>query len=489
MSNCKYYKQQKYVSYDGGFSWSAMDVYQKGALIESGSTDCGSPTPPTPTPSYSGQYLTFVATESGTFKCDIDLWYSLDSGTTWTSLASNTNSPTVSAGNKIMWKNSDTYGAGYFSSTNNFTAEGNVMSLVYGDDFVGQTSLEGYDTFFEGLFLNCSGLTSAENLILPATTLAGECYIQMFHGCTNLTTPPQLPATTLANACYFWMFGECTSLTTAPELPATTLASGCYSYMFQNCKSLTTAPVLSAATIDDYCYADMFEGCSNLNSVTCLATSGIGQSNSTLYWLSSVSLTGTFVRDCNTTWPSGDSGIPSGWTDNCSSPTPSIEGILVDYANPEQFTCCMNLTPPLIGSGSAQTQTGISYNVSTGYYRIGSIPFYHVLPIEADSGEQHTDTWSLTSGNSIYSITFILQERCLSNLQTALSGNTTITNNYNIYVGQPSGVNIPLPESDMYPSTNVTCELKSGGTAQTSISASSTERFRISKIYIQYYTS
>ena len=34
------------------------------------------------------------------------------------------------------------------------------------------------------------------------------------------------------------MFGGCTSLTTAPALPATTLAGGCYQEMFTGCTSL-----------------------------------------------------------------------------------------------------------------------------------------------------------------------------------------------------------------------------------------------------------
>ena len=48
MNRCKYYKEEEYVSYDGGASWTAMRVYRKGSLIESESTDCGY-VPPTPT--------------------------------------------------------------------------------------------------------------------------------------------------------------------------------------------------------------------------------------------------------------------------------------------------------------------------------------------------------------------------------------------------------------------------------------------------------
>lgn len=39
----KYYKQQRQVSYDGGVTWTSLEEYQKGALIETSSTDCGEP--------------------------------------------------------------------------------------------------------------------------------------------------------------------------------------------------------------------------------------------------------------------------------------------------------------------------------------------------------------------------------------------------------------------------------------------------------------
>ena len=39
----KYYKQQRQVSYDSGVTWTNLDEYQKGALIETSSSDCGAP--------------------------------------------------------------------------------------------------------------------------------------------------------------------------------------------------------------------------------------------------------------------------------------------------------------------------------------------------------------------------------------------------------------------------------------------------------------
>ena len=118
----------------------------------------------------------------------------------------------------------------YFSVEGTVECQGNISSLILGDAFLNQTNVESYS--FASLFYNCTGLTSAENLSLPATTLANRCYASMFSNCTSLTTAPELPATTLANRCYASMFSNCTSLTTTPELPATTLADECYNSMF-----------------------------------------------------------------------------------------------------------------------------------------------------------------------------------------------------------------------------------------------------------------
>ena len=106
----------------------------------------------------------------------------------------------------------------------------------------------------------------------PISISIGHCYTNMFSGCANLTTAPELPATTLADYCYSDMFNHCTSLTTAPELPATTLAPYCYFYMFNVCTSLTTAPVLPATTLAPDCYSGMFYGCTKLKLSTTQTT-------------------------------------------------------------------------------------------------------------------------------------------------------------------------------------------------------------------------
>ena len=260
----------------------------------------------------SKDYLCFTAQQNGTISLTIDapigtsnvtsVSYSTDNGATWVTTNNNDNNtiitittPTIQTGNKVLWKGiANSYGTAnnfsVFSSTGNVKLSGNIMSLLYGDNFENQTSLSGKRYAFKAMFLGYFGLkiTSAKELKLPATTLAEGCYSTMFGGCTSLTTAPKLPATTLAENCYSSMFASCTSLTTAPELPATTLATSCY--------------------------ANIFNGCTSLKKITSLATN-ISASNCIQNWVKDVATIGTFIKnESMSSWPNGDSGIPSGWT-------------------------------------------------------------------------------------------------------------------------------------------------------------------------------
>ena len=187
------------------------------------------------------------------------------------------------------------------------------MSLINKTNFATATTLESDYTFYS-LFNRCTGLTSAENLILPSTTVTSNCYSEMFYGCTSLKTAPSLPATELAYGCYNRMFYGCSGLTTVPSiLPSITLVRNCYEYMFCNCKSLTTAPVLPATTLTDNCYEYMFGGCAKLNDIKCLATD-ISATKCTNGWVDGVASTGTFVKNPNmASWSTGSNGIPTNW--------------------------------------------------------------------------------------------------------------------------------------------------------------------------------
>ena len=194
----------------------------------------------------------------------------------WTQITSDTgdSAPSISvvSGDVVQFRgNNETYSSGssrynYFSGTTaGFNVKGNIMSLINSTNFSGLTALNSAYTFYY-LFSGCTGLANADKLVLPATTLAYNCYCSMFQGCTSLTTAPELPATTLESNCYYGMFRGCTGLTTAPELPATTLAYSCYYNMFQGCKSLTTAPELPATTLAYNCYYNMLNNCTSLTT-------------------------------------------------------------------------------------------------------------------------------------------------------------------------------------------------------------------------------
>ena len=304
--------------------YSAATIYRPSvSLIEDTEAVIFDPKPH----DYSEDYLTFRALEDGTFSFSGSstancLSYSTDSGATWSEPSSAITTSTLSSGDTVLWKGSgmspaNIRGIGTFSSTSQFEAEGNIMSLLFGDNFSGQTDLTGYNYAFYQLLGTNKGtnakLVNVDNLILPATTLAERCYAAMFRGCTSLTTAPELPATTLKSSCYENMFRDCTSLTTAPELPATTLAGAWYSTMFYGCSGLTESPILPATTLKNGCYRGMFSGCTSLSAITCLATTGI--TNNTSSWVDGVAANGTFTKAASTSsWTTGVNGIPSGWT-------------------------------------------------------------------------------------------------------------------------------------------------------------------------------
>lgn len=283
----KYYKQKKQQSTDN-VNWTDVypAEYQMGQSAQTQSTDCGY----IPPSSGANEYLTLTALNTGRFGFYGNNYYVRTNGGQWVSRTAG-QTVYISAGDKISFKANLTptsSGIGYFSANTQFNVEGNPMSMLYGDNFSGQTSLSGKYRAFNGLFSGCTTLISAENMALPATTLEESCYQAMFKGCTSLTTAPQLPATSLTINCYNGMFMNCSSLTTTPILPAATLATGCYYFMFY--------------------------GCSSLANVTCLATD-ISASYCTSSWLGSVNSSGTFIKAASmSSWTSGSNGIPMNWT-------------------------------------------------------------------------------------------------------------------------------------------------------------------------------
>lgn len=251
-------------SYSGFSATGNVTVYQEAAISD-----------------FSKEYLTFIVTNGGTIVWrkagsnaqNLSISYSINNGTWTTITASSTTGAAIDvvAGDEVRFKGTNSsyskspsyVTACRFAGTATCCVCGNIMSLIYGDNFIGQSTLPSANTFC-GLFFSYSKMTSDEEhkLVLPATTLTNDCYHHMFYGCSNLTIAPELPAPTL--------------------------------------KSL--------------CYTEMFGGCSKLNYIKCLATN-ISADRCTNYWLNGVSSTGTFVKASSmTSWKTGVDGIPEGWT-------------------------------------------------------------------------------------------------------------------------------------------------------------------------------
>ena len=296
-----YYKTSQegaYVEYDEPFEiFADTTVYAYATLSGHVSSVTTETCVYSPVHDYSEDYLTLRILTPGTV-----IWNSIGSGMaktieyslndgTWTSItASSSTTINVVADDVVRLRGSNTTYAkdknnysGFEGGTATFNLEGNAMSLVYGDNFASQFTLTGTYTFCS--MFKLSNVVSAENLILPATTLS--------------------------NYCYRAMFSKASSLVAAPALPATTLSTGCYYYMFEDCV-FYEAPELLAPTLVNQCYYYMFTGCSNLNYIRCTATS-IGATECTKGWVTNVANQGTFVRVGATSWGRGVNGIPTNW--------------------------------------------------------------------------------------------------------------------------------------------------------------------------------
>ena len=276
---------------------------------------------------YANQYFTVNILSDGIFKwdghnCNVTngVGYKASynkNGTGWVNFNESHMSLNVTTGDKIyfrMYCHNGTNAITLFSfdetnqyniSTCTFSVEGNIMSLLYGDEFKGKNiNNNDYMHNFNELFKNNIHLISAENLVLAKGTLPIGCYASMFEGCTNLITAPKfiyasafdetlndgnthltgpcdkmfknctslvtgprtLPSITVGYG-YYSMFEGCTSLEVAPELPATVLTEGCYYRMFYGCASLVTVPKLSATTTAWSCCAYMFYDCTSLINI------------------------------------------------------------------------------------------------------------------------------------------------------------------------------------------------------------------------------
>lgn len=204
---------------------------------------------------------------SGTF------YYSLDDGETWESATSAT-VISLNTGEFVQFKGNLTptssNGVGRFSSsTGEFEAGGNPMSLIFGDDFIGKHDITDKGYSFAHMFEGCTNnLININNMYFAAEKLSVHCYDSMFMNCQQLT---DLSMVSIGNYENRKNFND---------------HSNEYAYyrMFRGCTKLTKTPMMcwnSQMGYNDYLcrYAErmcseMYYGCSSLREVT-LFTSGV----------------------------------------------------------------------------------------------------------------------------------------------------------------------------------------------------------------------
>lgn len=171
---------------------------------------------------------------------------------------------------------------------------------------------------FKNMFNGCTSLLDAPQLHIvrfPGAATQEGAY-RMFYGCSALKTIPgfTIPIDGIPYGNYVMteMFSGCSSLEYAP-LTLNNSRNYAYLRMFNGCASLKESPILGFASPGYQACQGMFSGCSSLEKITCL--SAYSSQDSWTGWVTGVPSTGLFVKSASETgWPTGNNGIPTGWT-------------------------------------------------------------------------------------------------------------------------------------------------------------------------------
>jgi len=247
-----------------------------------------------------------------------------------------------------------------FKGSGNLKVSGNIMALLDSEN-PPTTMTDDYANCFKQLFQYNENVSDASELVLPATTLAENCYYSMFSGCTKLEKAPSILATTLAKSCCNSMFYNCAKLTTAPPaLLAADLAESCYYSMFDRCSTLVTPPVMAAKILGDHSCQGMFSDCQLLTSAPDLSSiTTVGANSCDAMFARCLSLTTAPVLNATTLGDNCYNQMFMGCTGLTAAPAlPATTLVYGCYAS--MFDGCTNLTTaPVL---SAQTLVPYCYS-------------------------------------------------------------------------------------------------------------------------------
>lgn len=293
---------------------------------------------PVPPHDYSGDYLTLEVLTGGTFVSSYNWEYSVNDGE-WESpytspdwqLSGDYYSRVFVAGDLIRMKATGIIGGRLMK--NDYlqvpcgmvcNVYGNLLSLVYGDNFSGQTSL-GSSKFEQLFYVDDPAyslyILNSGNLVIPATTSdTGNTHTfdAMFANQSRLVYPPkELPLLQLTDYCYYGMFRNCTSMVRIPKILATQFTTGSgwsMAEMFAGCTSLTSATIYQRSVGFQYTMWNLFDRCSSLTEVTMYLQSRPSLANNISGIFSNVAQTGTLYVPYLSTWWTSTGEVPSGWT-------------------------------------------------------------------------------------------------------------------------------------------------------------------------------
>lgn len=137
---------------------------------------------------------------------------------------------------------------------------------------------------FLQMFQGCTSLTSANTAnIMPSYTGIGtsggeyamsNMFKGMFYGCTGLTSMHDLSSYTMGgsgNSYFNQMYSGCTGITSieAAKMPSGVATTNCFREMFKGCTGITSVPsgFIKPTNTAESCYQDMFNGCTSLTTI------------------------------------------------------------------------------------------------------------------------------------------------------------------------------------------------------------------------------
>lgn len=224
----------------------------------------------------------------------------------------------------------------------------------------------------------------------------GWTFRYSYYQCISLNTITAFPIGNYGDRTFQYAFKGCTGLVNIPvEIDSTYFGSWCFYGCFEGCNKLEFAPVLKETVVRKETYRSFFQSCTKLKKVITYANdiSGVSCLNS---WLSSVAATGDFYNLGSATYPSGPSGIPSGWAEHKLLMT----GVVLTPATGTEYSVTANvvLSPSLTWTSAdiiiSDSDSGAGTRSATLTFTPGEVVNGVLTPANnIDINFQDPDTW------------------------------------------------------------------------------------------------